>query len=139
VSYRTERTGPWKPLIELQPSDPDLRLFLLLTLRRFIEQNSRKKSWKLAKTKNSRTVDVVLNSLVAPVWCFPYGSKGFETNLAKVRELVQPFRESANRETNPSVIEAIRNAVDDEVDTAFFELYQLSEKEKELVRSAIVR
>jgi hypothetical protein len=52
---------------------------------------------------------------------------------------MQTFRKSVSGETNPSVIEASRNAVDEEVDTAFFELYQLSEKEKELVRNAIVR
>lgn len=138
LSYQSEPMGPWKPLIELEPSNADLKLFLLLTLRRFIERHARKK-WKLAKAKNSRTVDVVLNSLVAPMYCFPYGSNGFETNMRKVSELVHTFRQNATGEVNPCVIEATRNAVDNEVDAAFFELYQLSEKEKDLVRNEIVR
>ena len=139
VSYRSERTGAWKPLIKLQPVDEDLRLFLLLTLRRFIQQNARKKSWKLAGAKNDRTIDVVLNSLVAPVWCFPYGSKGFETNMIKVHELIRVFRKNGKGESDPSVIEATRNTMDEEIDRAFFELYELTEKEKDLVRGAIAR
>ncbi len=139
LSYCPQRTGSWRPLIELRPSDGDLRLFLLLALRSFLRQNARKQSWMLKGIKNSRTVEVVLNSLVVPAWGLPYGSKGFETNMAKVRELIQVFRQDTKGESNPSVIESRREGKDREIDAAFYKLYKLSEQERDLVASTVIR
>jgi hypothetical protein len=133
ISYRSEKNGKWKPLVELRPINEDLHLFLLFSLRHFISENSRKKSWKLAHTSVKRTVEVVLRSLVVPVWCLPYGSAGCETNLKKIYEVMAAFRKDKAGEENPALFEKERDEYEKEIDTIFFELYELDQADRDLI------
>jgi type I restriction-modification system DNA methylase subunit len=135
LSYRSDRGGAWKPLIELEPSSEDLRLFILLAGRRFLAENSRKKVWKLpGKKASERTLEVALASLVLPVWKLPHGSgTAAETTLGRISDIMNSLRESIPGELNPSVLEAERDALDQEIDEIVFDLYGLTADERRLI------
>ena len=51
ISYQSDKQGPWKPIIEIEPANEDLRLFILLATRRFLAENTRKKNWHLPEPR----------------------------------------------------------------------------------------
>ncbi|MGB9484968.1 MAG: N-6 DNA methylase [Terriglobia bacterium] len=141
ISYQSEKRGPWKPLMEIEPANEDLRLFILLAARRFLAEKARKKVWKLPGAKASRrTVDVVLGSLVLPVWSLPHGSGDrAETNLRKISELMAALRKDVQGEINPSVLEAQRDSLDQEIDEIVFDLYELTSDQRRLITETVRR
>jgi hypothetical protein len=141
VSYQSEKRGTWKPLMELEPANEDLRLFTLLAARRFLAENARKKVWKLPGAKASkRTVDIVLGSLVLPVWRLPHGSgEPVGTNLKMISELMAALRKDVQGEINPSVLEAKRDSLDQEIDEIVFDLYGLTPNERQLILDTVKR
>lgn len=139
ISYQSEKGGRWKPLVEIEPANEDLRLFILLAARRFLAENARRKVWKLPGAKAPRrTVDVVLGSLVLPLWSLPHGSGDrAETNLRKISELMAALRKDVQGEINPSVLEAERDSLDQEIDEIVFDLYGLTDEERRLIRETV--
>ena len=135
ISYQSERGGKWKKLVELEAINEDIRTFVLMAARRFLRDNSRRRMWRLSGPKASqRTVDIVLGALSLPTWGFFHGSAGrSETNGLKISELMHSFRDSHEGETNPSVLEAERRALDQEVDELIFDLYRMDADERKLV------
>jgi type I restriction-modification system DNA methylase subunit len=138
IRYRSKAEDPWKELVDLEPISEDIHNFILLSARRFLRQNSRKRNWKLQGSKASqRTVDVVLGSVVLPIWGFLHGVNGrVETNLRKISEVMQVFRAQMPGEVNPSVLEAKRSVLDQELDDLVFNLYGMGAEERQLVLSS---
>jgi adenine-specific DNA-methyltransferase len=133
VSYQSEKLGPWKKLIALEPISQDFKLFVLLASRQYLTENQGKRLWKLPGRKASdRTIDIVLGSLVLPVWGLLHGRSDRVTlNLSKVAELMSGFKDEISGELNPSVIEAERNSLDCQIDDLVFGLYGFDKNEKE--------
>jgi hypothetical protein len=139
ISYQSDKQGPWKPIIEIEPANEDLRLFILLATRWFLAENTRKKVWHLPGAKASRrTVDVVLGSLVLPVWSLLHGSGNrVETNLRKISELMAALRKEITPEINLSVLEAERVSLEREIDEIIFDLYGLNSAEQGLINETV--
>ncbi len=135
ISYQSGRNGVWKKLVEVEAVNEDIRAFILLAARRHIRKNSRKRVWKLHGPNTSqRTVDIVLGSIALPTWgLLQGGSNQIETSLKKIPQLMESFRAAAAGETNPSVLEAERKSLDDEVDDIAFDLYRMDADERKLV------
>jgi type I restriction-modification system DNA methylase subunit len=135
ISYQSERGGKWKRLIELETIDDDVCSFILMSTRRYLRENSRRRAWKLPGSKASqRTVDVVLGAISLPTWGLLDGNTGhFETSLRKISELMRAFRTTIKGGTNPCVLEAERKSLDEEVDELTFGLYRMEAGEKKLV------
>jgi hypothetical protein len=104
-----------------------------------LAENARRKVWKLPGAKAPRrTVDVVLGSLVLPLWSLPHGSGDrAETNLRKISELMAALRKDVQGEINPSVLEAERDSLDQEIDEIVFDLYGLTDEERRLIRETV--
>jgi hypothetical protein len=135
ISYQSERNGTWKRIVEMEAVDEHVRMFILMAARRFFRENSRRRTWKLNGSKASqRTVDIVLESIALPTWGLLHGSTSqIETSLKKISQLMQAFRATAGGQTNPSVLEAERKSLDQEIDEITFDLYRMDAEEKKLV------
>lgn len=134
VSYKADRTSPWKKLVELEPSSDDLRIFILMTSRRYFKENARKRIWKLGKSNASkRTIDVVLSSIVLPTWVPPGNSSQVEINLGKISEVVRMFKALAKGDANPTLLEAKLESLDAEIDNLVFDLYRMNDDERALI------
>jgi len=138
ISYQSERATHWKKLVEIEPANEELRTFILFAARRFLRENARKRTWKLHGPRASkRTVDVVLGSIALPIWGLLHGTGDrTDTNLRKISEVMQTLRTQVRGEINPSVLEARRHALDQEIDDLVFELYGMDKEERELVLGA---
>src|ERR1035438_7629852 len=110
LSYRSEQRGPWKALVELEPIDDDVKLFLFFSIRRFLSENTKRKTWKLiGRGASKRTVDVVLQNLVLPVWSLPFagGATAEQAIREKASEIIQALRSRfPGDDLNPSMLEA---------------------------------
>jgi hypothetical protein len=140
ISYQSQRFGEWKELVELEPISNDLRTFLVLAANRSLKQNRRRRLWKLHGPKASkRTVDVVLESLVIPIWGLLHGGTSrASSNLENISRLLATLRRRINGELNLSALEANRDLLDDEIDHILFELYKMSPEERRLVSDSII-
>jgi hypothetical protein len=139
IDYRSERAGAWKPLVELEPINRDLQLFLTLAIRRFAEENERKRAWRLPGGKSSkRTVDVVLGSLVVPTWRLPHGGgPQAETNIRMISELMKTVRAKLSGDPDVSLLETQAEGLDRKIDEIVFRLYRLSEEEQKQIFQSI--
>ena len=135
IEYQSEKAGQWKPLIELEPIDENLGLFLNLAIRRFLAENKSKRSWRLPGGRSSkRTIDVVIGSLVLPIWQLPHGSgPQAETNLRMISELMEIVRKRINGEVDLGRLEEQIAELDHEIDQIVFRLYHLSETDQKQV------
>ena len=85
---------------------------------------------------STRTVDVVLGSLIFPTWGLFHGlSNQVETNVKKISELVAAVRTSVGGDINPGSLEAQRSSIDRKIDDAVFDLYGMGPEDRSLVRS----
>ena len=141
ISYQSERFGEWKELIELEPLSDDVRIFLVLAANRFLRENKRRRAWKLSggPKASKRTVDIVLGSLVIPVWGLLHGGTSrTESNLENISRLMATLRKRVDGELNPSVLEANRDLLDIEINEILFDLYKMNSEERRLVSDSSV-
>ena len=126
LSFKSTPLSPWRAVLQLQPATDDLRMFVLLGARRFIRENSRKKEWKLSgKRASLRTLDVLLQSIVLPIWKFGPGTQ-METTQQRVAEIIAALRERfPGKEINPSVLDAENEAALRDIDRLTATLYGL--------------
>jgi type I restriction-modification system DNA methylase subunit len=139
ISYEPVGRNGFQDLIELEPINEDFSIFLILAIRRYLAENGRKRLWKLkGRNASTRTVDNVLGSLVLPIWGLLHGSGDRnETNLRKISEVIRTVRSKVDGEINPSVLEASRNSIDQEIDEIVFDLYKMNPSERSLVANSI--
>jgi len=136
MSYRAT-SGSWQPCVELHPVNKDLGLFVLLSVRRFLAENSRKKAWKLSgKGSSERTADVILRSLVVPTWNLPSSGKGRnEVVLDNVKEIIEQLSKRFPGRIDPSAYEVNSRAADTEIDSIVGDLYGFSPAERNAISS----
>jgi adenine-specific DNA-methyltransferase len=136
LSYRSEQRGPWKALVELEPIDDDVKLFLFFSIRRFLSENTKRKTWKLiGRGASKRTVDVVLQNLVLPVWSLPFagGATAEQAIREKASEIIQALRSRfPGDDLNPSMLEARVELAEKEIDEIVFDIYGFRSEEREL-------
>jgi hypothetical protein len=138
ISYKSEKQGHWKVLISLEPITDDLREFVVLAARRHLKTNDRKRSWKLrGRNASNRTVDVVLGSLLLPIWGLLHrpDNQG-ETNLRKISDIMRALRAEIGSEINPSVLDAQRKSLENEIDGIVLDLYGMNDEERLLLTTS---
>jgi hypothetical protein len=138
LSYKSESSSPWRPLLQLQADNAELALFLVLAIRRFLDENSRKSVWKLnGKSASKRTVDVLLQSLVLPVWNFGAGTWR-EVTRQKISDIICGLRQQfPNCEINPAVLDAANVQAEREIDALAFSLYGMEEEAEQLLETEL--
>jgi hypothetical protein len=139
---RAQVEGAWRDVVRLDVEDEDLRLYLLLALRAFLEKKRRKRVWSRGKIPNG-----VLEALEVPRLntATPEAHQQHVAEvLADVRHLLPtdlPHHDvGLDRHRAPfhlSGIEADLAVTDAEIDRCVYDLYSLSEEERRIVEEGL--
>lgn len=139
---RAQVEGAWRDVVRLDVEDEGLRLYLLLALRAFLDENRRKRVWSRGKILNG-----VLGALEVPrlnaATPKAHQQRVAEV-LADVRHLLPtdlPHHDvGLDRHRAPfhlSGIETDLAATDAEIDRCVYDLYSLSEEERRIVEESL--
>ncbi len=139
---RAQVDDQWRDVARLEIPHADFRRFLLLALRTFLREHRRKKVWS-----RGRVLRGVLKALEAPN-LHPQDLSAADRNLARVERLMADLHRRLADEgvttlakthgLDPLDLCAIETAIaaaDREIDDRVFDLYNLTLKERELVRA----
>ena len=124
--------GEKREALRLKIKDEDVRLFLFYALRRYLEENKRRKKWT---TKSlPKVLDVLLGSLEVPI--FIDKTKVYEPdhNLKMIELVMKEFKTKFLKEfpkgnLHLSQIEKEIHDTDNAIDALVFKLYDLNKDE----------
>jgi len=79
----------------------------------------------------------VLGSLLLPIWGLLHrpDNQG-ETNLRKISDIMRALRAEIGSEINPSVLDAQRKSLENEIDGIVLDLYGMNDEERLLLTTS---
>lgn len=122
----------WEEALRLTVKDESLRLFIFYSIRKYLEENKRRKKWT---TKSlTKVLDVILGRIEVPIFKTKVNIYNAEHNLKMINLLIKEFKSKFKKKFSKgkihlSQIEEEIQDTDNSIDALVFKLYGLNKNE----------